>query len=190
MWANALRASAKRVAAETSPVRVELGEHARVVGRIDDHRDALVVLGRRADHRRAADVDVLDHLVERRAARDRLAERVEVHDHQIDGDEPGLLHLGAVLRRRPAEEAAVHARVQRLDAAVEDLGRAGEVAHLAHRDARLGRAPCAVPPVERISRPAADSPRARSTTPVLSETEISAREIFASLVRHGAAFYH
>jgi hypothetical protein len=49
-----------------------------------------------------------------------------------------------VLRGRAAENAAVHARVQRLHAPVEDLGGAGEVADLAHGDAggveRLGRA--------------------------------------------------
>jgi hypothetical protein len=40
----------------------------------------------------------------------------------------------------------------------------------------------AVPPVERISRPSCDSRRPKSMTPVLSETEINAREIFATLV--------
>ena len=35
-------------------------EHLTVVFRIDDHGDAGVVLGGRADHRRPADVDVLD----------------------------------------------------------------------------------------------------------------------------------
>ncbi len=116
---------------------VDLGQHRRVVGRIDDHRHPLVVLGRGADHRRTADVDVLDDLVERRAARDRLAERIEVHDDQIDRVEAGLLHLGPVLGRRPPQDPAVDARVQRLHPPVEDLGRAGEVAHLAHRNPRL-----------------------------------------------------
>ena len=38
----------------------QLGEHGVVVGRVDDHRGEGAVLGGRADHRRAADVDVLD----------------------------------------------------------------------------------------------------------------------------------
>ena len=38
----------------------ELVEHRRVVGRVDDDGDEVVVLGRGADQRRAADVDVLD----------------------------------------------------------------------------------------------------------------------------------
>jgi hypothetical protein len=39
---------------------------------------------------------------------------------------------------RPPEQAAVDARVQGLDTAVEDLRGAGEVADLAHGDAGLG----------------------------------------------------
>jgi hypothetical protein len=45
------------------PIRVELGEQLGIIGRIGDDRDEGVVLGRRADHRRAADVDILDDLV-------------------------------------------------------------------------------------------------------------------------------
>src|SRR5215831_6089823 len=48
----------------------------------------------------------------------------------------------------------------------------------------------AVPPVDRISRPAALRPRASSTTPVLSETEISARAIFATFPSATGGFYH
>ena len=171
-----------RAPSETSPARVELREHARVVGRIDDDRDALVVLGRRADHRRPADVDVLDRLVERRAARDRLAERVEVHDHEIDRDEAGLpaSPRGASAVGRP-EEAAVDARVQRLDAPVEDLGRAGVVADLAHRHAGRRQRPRRAAGRQDLETRGATGRARSSTTPVLSETEISAREIFATL---------
>ena len=49
----------------------QLVEHRVVALRADDRRGERGVLGRRADHRRAADVDVLDHLARRarRAAR-------------------------------------------------------------------------------------------------------------------------
>ena len=47
--------------------------------------DVLVVLGRRPDQAGAADVDVLDRLLERDAGPgDRRLERVQVHDHQVD----------------------------------------------------------------------------------------------------------
>ena len=40
---------------------------------------------------------------------------------------------------RAAEQAAVDHRVQRLDAAVHDFGEAGDVADVAHRQARLAQ---------------------------------------------------
>ena len=48
-------------------VQRELGEHFLVVGGFDHHGDVGVVLGGGADHRRPADVDVLDAVVERGA---------------------------------------------------------------------------------------------------------------------------
>ena len=48
------------------------GQHVGVAVRRGDDRDRRVVLGRRAHHRRAADVDLLDALVGRRARGDGL----------------------------------------------------------------------------------------------------------------------
>ena len=57
-------------------------------------------------------------------ARRRLAERIQVHDHEVDGADAVLgdrLHvLGQVAAR---EQAAVHRRMQRLHPAVEHLGK-------------------------------------------------------------------
>ncbi len=108
------------------------------VGRGDD-RDRRVVLGRRAHHRGAADVDLLDALVGRGAGHHRLGERVEVRDHEVERRDPQLLELGDV-RRQPAvgEDPGVHLRVQRLDPAVEALGEPGEVLDLGDRQAEVG----------------------------------------------------
>ena len=104
----------------------------------DDGREAVVLRGR-ADHRRAADVDVLDHLVVGRAAlRGGALERVEVHADQVDELDLLLLggeHVVGVVAQR--EDARVELRVQRLDAAAHDLGEAGEVLDRAHLQARL-----------------------------------------------------
>ena len=96
-----------------------------------------VVLGRRADHRRAADVDVLDHLglVGPHARRGAL-ERIEVDDHQVDVLDlvlTGRAHVVGVVAR--GEQAGIELGVQRLDPAVHDLREAGEVVDGAHRDA-------------------------------------------------------
>ena len=102
----------------------------RVVGlRLDHDRGEVEVLRRRADHRRAADVDVLDHLVLVDAAAGRgLLERVEVHAHEVDELDLVLLrrdHVRRVVAAR--EQAGVELRVQRLDAPAHDLREAREV---------------------------------------------------------------
>jgi hypothetical protein len=51
----------------------------------------------------------------------------------------------------PRQQAAVDARVQGLDAAVQHLGEAGDLGHLGHRQAGVGQQP-AVPPVDSSAR--------------------------------------
>ena len=102
----------------------------RVVGlRLDHDRGEVEVLRRRADHRRPADVDVLDHLgLVDPAAGGRLLERVEVHAHEVDELDLVLLrgdHVGRVVAA--GEQAGVELRVQRLDPPAHDLGEAREV---------------------------------------------------------------
>ena len=65
-------------------VRGKLGEQRGVVLGLDHHRDIGVVLGGGADHRRPADVDVLDAVVVAGALRDRRLERIEVDHQEID----------------------------------------------------------------------------------------------------------
>ena len=112
----------------------ELLENAVVVGGIDDHHDVLVVLRGRANHRRAADVDVLDRLFERAVARGHARERVEVDADEIDRADAVLVELATMgLEVAPRENAAVDLRVQRLDTAVQDLRRACVIAHIDDR---------------------------------------------------------
>ena len=101
-------------------------------------------------------------------ARDGLAERVEVHDHEIDRDDarPPASPSRCASVGRP-EDAAVDARVQRLDAAVEDLGRAREVARPRAPACPPPRAPSPCRPSRESRRPRRVRPRASSTTPGL-----------------------
>ncbi len=116
-------------------------EHPRVVRGVDHHRDAAEVLGRRPHHRRAADVDLLDHLVKRGlGVGGGLAERVEIDDHQVDAVDLVRGELLGMRRVRAAgQDAGVDARMQRLDAAVEDLGETGHVGDGHRRDAELAQ---------------------------------------------------
>jgi len=135
---------------DCAAVGLHLGNDDGVVGRFDDNRAAAlfvaVVLRRGAHHGRAADVDVFDGVRQRAVLLcDGLLEGVEVDDDQVDGRYAVLFHR----RRVPgvaadAEDAAMHLRMQGLDAAVEHLGETGVVGHVGDGEAgiaqQLGRA--------------------------------------------------
>ena len=118
-----------RGAAEAALAAAQLREHGLVIARVDDDRREGAVLGRRPDHCRAADVDVLDDqrligVLSRGCA----LEGVEVHAHQIDLLDPllgGRIEVRVLVAS--GQETRVEARVKRLDAPVHDLGKAREV---------------------------------------------------------------
>ena len=112
-----------RVAQGGAVVGAHLGQDGVVARRARDHGHALEVLGRGAQHGRAADVDVLDAGAEIGAAFHRLLEGVEVHHHHVDHLDAVLGRLGHVgLVVALGQQTAVHARVQRLHATVHHLG--------------------------------------------------------------------
>ena len=118
----------------------ELIEHQGVVGRFDDDGNIGVVLGRGADHGRPADVDILDAIVEARAARDGLLERIEIDDQKIDGaDVMGAHRFGMRGIAADGEKPAMHGRMQRLDAAVHHFRKAGQFGHVARGKAGLAQ---------------------------------------------------
>ncbi len=114
----------------------ERGDHIDVPGRVDHHGHARVVLRGRADHRRPADVDLLDDLVGTGARGHRRGERVEVDRDQLEGLDAELGELGEVVGLAGVgQDPGVHPRVQGLDPALEALGEAGELLDGGHRDA-------------------------------------------------------
>ena len=95
---------------------------------LDDDGDGGVVLGRRADHRGAADVDLLDHVVGRSPRGHSRGERIQVNDDEVEGLDAQVRELVAVRLEAPVgKDARVNAWVQRLDPAVEALGEARQV---------------------------------------------------------------
>ena len=108
---------------DRAAARLELGQDRVVALRAHHHRDRVMVLRRRADHRRAADVDVLDGLrLGDIGSRDRRLERVEVHAHEVDRLDPLGLERRHVLRVVALrEQRRVEPRVEGLDATAEDL---------------------------------------------------------------------
>jgi hypothetical protein len=124
-----------------------------------------VVFGRRPQHRRTADVDVLDRfLVADARLRDRLLERIQVDDDEISwcfsssriASSP-LCTAGCSVLTRPSKISG--------NPVTSEMPITG-IPSLASR--------LAVPPVEMMSTPKPANSRAKSTIPVLSETLISA----------------
>ena len=106
----------------------------RVALRRGNDSDRGVVLGRRPDHRRPADVDLLDELVERDpVAFSGGGERVEIHDDELERRDRRRDELPAVVGQAAVrEDAAVDPRVERLDPPVEHLGEAGHRGDVRH----------------------------------------------------------
>ena len=88
-----------------------------------------MVLGGGPDHRRTADVDLLDHLGVLGAAPCRRAlERVQVHADQVD--ERDVLPLGGAEMHGVVaygQQPAIELGVKRLDTTVHDLRKAREI---------------------------------------------------------------
>ena len=145
MWAKAAPASLRRRSGVVQPSAAIWSRISRILrGAGGDGREG-VILGRRADHRRPADVDVLDRLVERHARPgDRGLERIQIDHHQLEGEDAVLgqgLHVVGIIV--PAEDAAVDLGVQRLEPAVHHLGKAGIVGDVADRNALAPPNACA-----------------------------------------------
>ena len=114
----------------------ELGQHDGVVAWFDHHSDVVVILGRRADHGGAADVDILDAGFEIGIARDRGLERVEIDHEEIDRPNAVCAHRGGVIVIvADGEQPAMHLGMQRLDPAVHHFGKAGEIGDVEHGQA-------------------------------------------------------
>ena len=93
-----------------------------------------------------------------------LLERIEIDDDEVDRLDAVVVHgVGVLGIVADAEQPAMHRRMQRLDAAVHDLGKAGQLGDVAHRDAGRRRSPWPC----RRSRPARRRPAAapRRTRP-------------------------
>ena len=109
-------------------IGVELVEHGLIVAGFDHHGDIVMVLCGGADHRGSADVDILDALLEAGAFVDGRLEGIEVDHQEIDRRDAMRLHrLRMLFIVADREQAAMHFRMQRLDAAVHHLGKTGQL---------------------------------------------------------------
>src|SRR5207245_8255148 len=108
--------------------------------RIWQRKNVTMIFRRGAQHRRPADIDLLDRFIDSRAlARDRLLERIEIHHNEIDrrdakpSDVREMFAVVAVVKNR-----AEYARSERFHAAAEDLRGARPGGDRRHIDSRAG----------------------------------------------------
>ena len=151
------------MSSESSPLLAQLGEHGVVLVRAADRRHARVVLRRRPQHRRAADVDHLDGVLLAHApAPGDLRERIEVHAHELERPDAELVERERVLLAvGPREDRRVHLRVQRLHAPAEELAGPGQLLDERHAELVLLDE---APPCLRSRRARRRAPRGRART--------------------------
>ena len=132
---------ARALLAESQGRGPGIGRHFRqasgVIRRLDDDRDEGVVLGRRAQHRWAADVDFFDLVRRGDAGLVRSGfKRVEVDHHQVDhADVVGLRGSDMVRVIAHAQQTAVDLGMERLHAPIHHLGKAGVFGNFDDRQA-------------------------------------------------------
>ncbi|MBE5691951.1 MAG: leucine-rich repeat domain-containing protein, partial [Sutterella sp.] len=121
-------------------LNLDFVEDQLIVGRINDHSNRLAVLRRRADHCRAADVDILNRFLERAVrTRHSLLEGIEIHADDVDRIDAVLLERCHVLgHRTTGEDARMDLGVERLHAAVEHFGESRVVGHFLNVDPFAG----------------------------------------------------
>ncbi len=113
-------------------------QHGVHAGLVDADADIGVVLGRRTDHGRTTDVDILDGGFEPAAGCHGRLERIEVDPDDVDAFDAVFLHrLGVFRSIAVTQQGAVHLGVQGLDAAIHHFREAGDVGDILDRQAGL-----------------------------------------------------
>ena len=117
---------------------LEAVQHVGVIFRVNNHRDVLVIFGCRADHGRAANINVFNTRLVSPTAPDRLLKRVEIDHQQIDRANTMVAHgvcMGFIIAYR--KQSAMHHRVQCFHPPVHHFGEAGQLRHIAAIYTRL-----------------------------------------------------
>ena len=108
-------------------------QHQGIVGAVDHHGDIRVVLGCGAQHRRAANIDILDgHRQVTVFPCNRLLKRIKIDHDQVNRGDPVFGH-DRIVDSAPPENTAVDLRMQCFDTPVHHFRETGVIRHLRHR---------------------------------------------------------
>ncbi len=127
-------------AAGRSVVLIHVADQFLIILDIGDNGHKSMVLGRRADHRRAANINVFDAGVIVGACGDRGFEGIEVDHEKVDRRDPVLGHRLSVARIvAQRQKAAMNFGVERLDAAIHHLGETCDLRDILDLQPRLAQ---------------------------------------------------
>ena len=117
-----------------APVIAHRFQDGVVIARVHHHGDRFVILGRAPNHGGPADIDLFDGFRQGDVRfRDRRFKRIEVHHDEIDWLEAALFRLGLMQRVAPlVEQAAMDARMKRLDPPFQHFRKIGEARDVSH----------------------------------------------------------
>ena len=128
---------------ERNAARLQFFEHLVVILGVDYHRDVLIILRRRPDHCRAADIDIFDTRREIGAAFERCLERIEIDADYIDCVDIQLFELRHMLGvGAHCKQARMHVGVQGFNSAVEAFGKARDIGYSDNFEPRLFQRLC------------------------------------------------
>ena len=123
---------------DTHAAVLHFGENLFVVRRVYHDYHVLIVLRRRAQHRRSADVDILHRFGKVRAAHNRLLERIKIDDNHVYRVHAQFFQLRHMIQvASHGEQPCVNVRVERLYSAVKTLGKTCDFADIYSLYARV-----------------------------------------------------
>ena len=122
---------------------LDTGRNQRIIVRIRDDGHGGVVLRRSANHGRASDIDLFNSGGFVRTGTNRISERVQVDDHQIERLDAKLFQLSrVVLIGHISEDTCVDMWIEGFDTAIETLGKTSDFRDFRHLDAEFRKTLC------------------------------------------------
>ena len=111
-----------------------------IIVRIGDDGDGGAVLGCATHHGRTADIDLFDGGGFVSSGADRVGERIQIDDHQIERLDAKLLELGGMVGvGHVGEDTGMDMRVKGLDAAIKAFRETSDFGDLGHFDTQLSQ---------------------------------------------------
>ncbi len=118
-------------------------DQCRVLGRLGNDRDVLMILRRGADQCGPADIDIFDAFVEAGATRHGLGKGIEVGDEEVDRRDAVRGNGGELIGPvAPYQQPTMDRRMQCLDPALEHFRKARDLRDFAHRKAGFAQHLC------------------------------------------------